>query len=131
VAETSKPRDRRRVGLGRGGESLAATWLEARGMRVLARNWRCAYGEADLVAEAAGVLVFIEVKTRRGDVMGAPEEAITATKRRRLIATAQTYLVEHDREQQPYRIDVLAIQLSSHGTLVQIRHYPNAFGDDG
>ncbi len=59
--------------LGSSGERLAAGWLEARGFRVLARNWRCAYGELDLIAEEAGELVFIEVKTRRGIAHGAPE----------------------------------------------------------
>jgi putative endonuclease len=130
VPEKEKPRDRRRIGLGRGGESLAAAWLEARDMHVLARNWRCEYGEADLIAETSGMLVFVEVKTRRGQRMGAPEEAITPIKRRRLVATAQAYLAAHDRAEQPYRIDVLAIQLSPRGVLVEVRHYPNAIGDD-
>ena len=124
------PSDRRRVGLGRGGEHLAADWLVAHGLRVVARNWRCPYGEVDLIAEDADGLVFVEVKTRRGDRMGLPEEAITPTKRRRLITTVQAYLAEHQREDQPFRIDVLAIQLSPRGTLVEIRHYPHAVGEE-
>ena len=119
--------------LGSGGERLAATWLEARGYRIVARNWRCPYGEIDLVAEAApgdagsgddGEIVFVEVKTRRGVAMGAPEEAITRVKRRHLIAAAQTYLAEHGADRRAYRIDVIAVDLTNTGTLRQIRHYP-------
>ena len=130
MAHDDRKPDRRRVGLGRGGESLAATWLEARGMRVVARNWRCAYGEIDLIAEQAGVLVFVEVKTRRGVRMGTPEEAITLAKRRHVIAAAQTYLADMACEQRPFRIDVLAIQLAPDGKLLEVRHYPSAIGGE-
>ncbi len=129
MTESNRPRDRRRVGLGRGGESLAVTWLEARGMRVLARNWRCPYGEVDVIALQNGVLIFVEVKTRRGERMGAPEEAITPAKRRHMVATAQAYMAERGCEEQPFRLDVLAVQLTPGGTLLEVRHYPNAVGD--
>jgi len=62
-----------RMRLGASGERLAAGWLEARGYEIVGANWRCAYGEADLIAERAGELIFVEVKTRRGDSLGAPE----------------------------------------------------------
>lgn len=133
-AETTQTRSTARKRLGDDGERLAATWLEARGYRVVARNWRCAYGEIDLIVEpvalaivagsAATELVFVEVKTRRGTAMGTPEEAITPTKQRRLIAAAQTYLAEHDSEQRPYCIDVVAVDLAPTGALRQVRHYP-------
>ncbi len=112
--------------LGANGERLAANWLEARGYQIIATNWRCAYGEADLIAELADELIFVEVKTRRGEALGTPEEAVTATKHRKLIATAQTYLMEHHTEERPFRIDVIAVQLTPAGRLVEIRHYPAA-----
>ena len=115
-----------RAALGGAGERLAAGWLEARGLRVLARNWRCAYGELDIVAEEQGEVVFVEVKTRRGTAYGLPEEAITASKRAHLIAAAQCYLAESQREAQPYRIDVVAVQLTVQGRLTAIRHYRSA-----
>ena len=115
-----------RAALGAAGERLAAGWLEARGLRVLARNWRCAYGELDIVAEEQGEVVFVEVKTRRGTAYGLPEEAITASKRAHLIAAAQCYLAESQREAQPYRIDVVAVQLTVQGRLTAIRHYRSA-----
>jgi putative endonuclease len=115
-----------RMRLGASGERLAAGWLEARGYQIIATNWHCAYGEADLIAEQARELIFVEVKTRRGDALGAPEEAVTAAKRRKLIATAQTYLMEQGIEDRPFRIDVIAVQLTPAGRLVEIRHYPAA-----
>ena len=115
-----------RAALGAAGERLAAGWLEARGLRVLARNWRCTYGELDIVAEEQGEVVFVEVKTRRGTAYGLPEEAITASKRAHLIAAAQCYLAESQREAQPYRIDVVAVQLTVQGRLTAIRHYRSA-----
>ena len=117
-----------RAALGSAGERLAAGWLEARGFRILARNWRCAYGELDIVAEEAGELVFVEVKTRRGVAYGAPEEAITASKRAHLVAAAQRYLAEAQRETEPYRIDVVAVQIEERGRLVAVRHHRSAVG---
>lgn len=116
--------------LGDGGERLAASWLVARGYREVTRNWRCAYGEIDLIVERDGELVFVEVKTRRGDRLGSPEESVTPAKRRRLVSSALMYLTEHDAEQRPYRIDVIAIQLSPTGRLVAVRHYPASIGSE-
>lgn len=110
--------------LGASGERFAATWLEARGYDIVDRNWRCPYGELDLIARFDGEWVFFEVKTRRGRGMGAPEEAVTRAKRMRLVLSAQAYLAEHGSEDAPYRIDVLAIELTPSGTLVAVRHYP-------
>jgi len=120
--------DAARKRLGASGERLAAGWLEARGYRILARNWRCAYGEIDLIAEREqdGTLAFVEVKTRRGERLGTPEEAITPTKRRRLIASVQMYLAEQGDESRPYGIDVIAVALEPSGRLRAIRHYPNS-----
>lgn len=113
-----------RAGLGRSGERLAATWLEARGYRIAGRNWRCPYGELDLIAEDGDELVFVEVKTRRGARMGTPEEAITRVKRRRLVESALAYLTEHGMEERLYRIDVVAVDLAPSGKLLGVRHYP-------
>jgi putative endonuclease len=78
-------------------------------------------GELDLVAEHDGELVFVEVKTRRGTRLGAPEEAITRVKRLHLIAAAQEYLAAHAMVERPYRIDVIAVELAPSGRLLGIR----------
>lgn len=132
-AQTGATAGAGRKRLGGGGERLAASWMEARGYRVVARNWRCPYGEIDVIAEApasgtgtngGGEIVFVEVKTRRGVAMGAPEEAITQVKRRHLVAAAQCYLAERGEEERAYRIDVIAVDLANTGAQREIRHYP-------
>ena len=114
--------------LGASGERLAANWLAARGYQIVERNWRCAYGEIDVVADTGRELVFVEVKTRRGTATGTPEEAVTAAKRRKLVHSTLTYIQEHGWDERPYRIDVLAVQLTPSGRVVEIRHYPHAVG---
>ncbi len=82
---------RRRLRLGALGERLAAAHLESKGYRILHRNWRCREGEVDLVAERDGCLVFVEVRTRRGEAHGSPEESVTAAKAARLLAVAEAF----------------------------------------
>ena len=82
----------RRERVGRAGEEAACRRYRALGYRIVARNWRCALGEIDLVAERRGTLVLCEVKTRSGGAFGGPFEAVTASKRRRLRALAAAFL---------------------------------------
>lgn len=116
---------------GKRGENIAASWLTSHGYRVIERNWRRPCGELDLIAEREGEIIAVEVKTRRGDAMGAPEEAITPSKQRKLIATLQTYMMERDAEQAPYRIDVIAVRLDGAGRWLETVHYPAAVALDG
>jgi putative endonuclease len=82
--------------LGRHGEDRVARWYGERGHRVVARNWRCAEGELDLVVLTGdGVVVFCEVKTRSSDRFGSPLEAVDHRRRRRLRAAATRWLGEH------------------------------------
>ncbi len=111
--------------LGAAGEEIAARELARRGYRLRERNWRCAAGELDLVAEQADVLVFVEVRTRRGDRFGTPEESITASKRTHLIAAAESYLQAHDLDCD-WRIDVVAVQMSARGELMRVDVIENA-----
>jgi len=112
--------------LGRTGERLAAEALARRGYRILERNFRCCYGEIDLVAEDGHELVFVEVKTRRGTAFGRPEEAVTLRKQRKLVEIAAYYLDLHACADRAWRIDVVAVQLSTHGKLEEIRIYQHA-----
>lgn len=121
--------------LGNAGERLAATWLEARGHQVLARNWHSPYGEIDIITREGDELVFVEVKTRRGDAHGAPEEAVTPRKQAHLIAAAQLYLMEYLEQHGSAapvdaRIDVVAVRLSPGGRLLDIRHYRGAVAQE-
>jgi putative endonuclease len=111
--------------LGRWGESVAAHHLQARGYRIVERNWRCQRGEIDLVAETEGMLVFVEVKTRRGRAMGTPEEGFTPKKSRKLIELGQLYLSERDLDVD-WRVDLVAVELDKSGKLLRCEHIPNA-----
>ena len=122
--EATTARNQKR-GLGNRGEYLAAQMLVANGYRLLARNWRCPIGELDLVAEQGGSLVCVEVRTRRGESFGSPEESITAAKRARLAALAEAYVQATDWPGD-WRIDVIAIELDAQGRVSRMDHYQNA-----
>ena len=115
--------------LGRRGEKLAARYLRRAGMRILARNYRCPAGEADIIAlepTGEGSLVFVEVKTRSGRAYTEPESAVNAEKRRRLRGIARYYLSTHRTGQLAVRFDVIAIVIPPGGR-AEIRHIPQAF----
>ena len=80
---------------GESAEARAAAFLEGRGLRIVARNYRCRFGEIDLVAKSGATVVFVEVRARTSDAFGGAAESITAAKRRRLLATARHYLARH------------------------------------
>ena len=112
--------------LGKLGEDLAARRLAALGYVIGARNWRCATGEIDLVTERADTLIFVEVRTRRGDRFGTPEESITPRKRAKLTSAALTYLDEHAATDRAWRIDVVAIEIGPRGEVARFALIENA-----
>ena len=124
-----RPRDRsrdRRGELGRLGEDLACQRLTDGGLRVVARNWRCRHGEIDLVAAGPGLLVFCEVKTRRGHGFGTPGEAVTRTKRARLRRLAAAYLDAVEHPPVSVRFDVVTVTWPLGGAAV-VDHLEAAF----
>ena len=76
----------------RAGERAALEAYRGRGFRVLARNWRCPLGELDLVVERNGLIVFCEVKTRRGAAVAGPHESVGHAKRRKVRTLAEAFL---------------------------------------
>lgn len=89
-------------------EALCERLLARSGLRVLARNWRCRFGEIDLIAEEQGTVVFVEVRYRSGSAYGGAGESITAAKRARIAAAARAWLAE--RPETPCRFDVLLLE---------------------
>jgi putative endonuclease len=79
---------------GRLAEERAATWLTARGLKILARNVRCRRGELDLVCLEGGTLIFVEVRLRTNPRFGCAAESITPAKRRRVIFAAKWWLLQ-------------------------------------
>ena len=91
------------------GERAAWEEYRARGYRLVARNWRCPLGELDLVVARGDVLVFCEVKARSGSRLGAPFEAVTALKRRKLRHLAEAFAAAVRPSGSAYRFDVASV----------------------
>lgn len=107
------------------GEDAAVEYLKKKGYRIIARNFRFGRGEIDIVAEDGGVLVFVEVKARRSDIYGEPEDAVTPGKRKQIRRVAEGYMFEHDIDDRECRCDVIAVEFVK-GQL-EIRHIEDAF----
>lgn len=101
----------RAAALGRDGEDIAATYLEAQGWRIIDRNWRCPAGELDIVAwdEAAQALVFVEVKSRSSVAFGQPVEAITWRKLAKLRELASLWLRSTEARVPTIRVDAVGV----------------------
>lgn len=112
------------------GEEVAAHFLESRGFRVLARNWRYRQLELDLVCQDGEDLVFVEVKTRGRGSMGTPHDGLDATKRERLGRAAARYLSATDNWEVPCRFDLVAVTENESGK-VDVEHIENAFDLSG
>ena len=112
--------------IGRAGEDLAGAWLERRGMRVLARNWRAGRLELDLVVRDGGAIAFVEVKTGRLGPGGTPSEAVDVGKRGRLVRAAGAWIAAHPGAGREFRFDVVEILLAPGGEPL-VEHWPDAF----
>jgi len=111
--------------LGDVGEDLAAAALKKQGYKILARNCVTPLGEIDLIARQGKTYVFIEVKTRRGERFGAPQEAVHPAKQQKLRRLADYYLKQKRLEEVAMRFDVVAIIIGEDGPQVEI--IKNAF----
>ncbi|KAB2933441.1 MAG: YraN family protein [Candidatus Contendobacter sp.] len=97
-----------RVAQGTAAEDLALRYLEARGLSLVTRNFRCRSGELDLIMRDGEQLVFVEVRSRRHARYGTPAESVTRTKQQRLLRAAAFYL-QRQHLDLPCRFDVVAI----------------------
>jgi putative endonuclease len=101
-------------------ETLASVYLQSRGLKLLARNFRVRGGEIDLIAREGRVTVFVEVRLRRSSRFGGAAESITAAKRRRLILAARHWLAAHG--ETPCRFDCVLLNALEPGAIQWIRH---------
>jgi len=101
-----------RTQLGALGEQLAVDHLSSLGLRIVQRNWRCRYGEIDVIAEDADrTVVFVEVKTRAGDGFGGLAQAVTPHKVRRLRRLAGVWLAGQEQRWPAIRLDVIGVRV--------------------
>ncbi len=105
-------------------EDAAAEFLAARGLRMVTRNYRCRFGEIDLIMRDGTTLVFVEVRYRRNGTFGGARESITAAKREKLLRTARHYLAACN-EFPACRFDAVLLSGDTH----EIEWLENAFGE--
>lgn len=110
---------------GTAGEDVAVQFLEKNGYKILERNYRFERAEIDIIAQDGEELVFVEVKTRRSDSYGAPEDAVTEEKQEQIRAAAEGYLYQHDIDNRPCRFDIVAIEFKDGKR--ELRHLKDAF----
>jgi putative endonuclease len=116
---------RARVILGKAGEEVACRELERRGYVIIARRYRRRSGELDIVARHGATMVFVEVKARAGRAFGGGADAVTATKRRRMVRVARDYVARHRLMNSPCRFDVVSVIVEGGQYLVEL--IENAF----
>lgn len=111
--------------LGNAGENFAADYLEGRGYKILERNFRIRSAEIDIIAEIDGVVVFVEVKTRRGIRYGLPVEAVNIRKQKKIIEAAGVFMQNEIYAERACRFDVIEVYAA--GKTFSVRHIENAF----
>jgi len=109
---------------GKKGEEIALRHIRGKGYDVKAVNWRSGRDELDIIAEYENTLIIIEVKTRKSDYHGRPEEFVTKSKQKRIIKAANDYIERNDISTET-RFDIIAILLN--GGNIEIDHIEDAF----
>ncbi|MDY6845248.1 MAG: YraN family protein [Thermodesulfobacteriota bacterium] len=115
----------RRILLGRKGERLATAFLKRQGYSIIQRNYRCKYGEIDIIAKDGTALVFVEVRTVSSDHFGDPQQTINNRKKRHISKVALHYLTKYEIRDVEVRFDVIAVSLLPHETKMDL--FKNAF----
>jgi putative endonuclease len=101
-----------RQSLGKKGEDLAAAYLKKKqGYKILFRNYRCVFGEMDIIARDRDVLSFVEVKTRATEQFGKPQESVNRRKQQQLSKVALHFINKHNAHNLKARFDVVAVYL--------------------
>lgn len=113
--------------LGRRGEDAAARFLRRLGYVIVARGHRDKIGEIDLIAVDGRTVVFVEVKTRTGELKGTPAEAVDEDKQRRLTRLAAAYMKRHDLLDCKARFDIVAVTWPAASRQPRIEHIKDAF----
>ena len=112
--------------LGESGEEIALRFLKKRRFKIVVQNYRCKFGEVDIIArDPDNILSFIEVKTRSSGTHGAPQEAVHSRKQAQISRVALEFIQRYGLEHQRARFDVVAVQLSSAGYTIEL--IQNAF----
>jgi len=121
----AEKKDTRKINTGKEGEKIAVEFLKKNGYGIIAVNYRCPIGEIDIVARDKNELVFVEVKARKSNAMGYPEQAVGVKKQKKISQLALWYLQEKKLNDARARFDVVAILMLPAGN--DVRLIRNAF----
>lgn len=116
-----------RFSLGARGEAVACEFLKKQGYEILEKNYQCKLGEVDVIGKRAGRIAFVEIKTRSGELFGAPQEAVDARKREKILRIADWYLKKNKKTDIAVSFDVVAI-VWKEAKSPEIRLIQDAFG---
>lgn len=105
----SRPAVRTKRKVGKTGEDVAENFLKTLGYQIIEKNFYYQHGEIDIVAKEGETLVFVEVKSRRSDRFGAPEESVTPRKQEVLRRTAEGYVASKNLTDTECRFDVVSV----------------------
>ena len=112
---------------GNRGEAEVAKYLRKKGYVLLASQWRCRFGELDLVArDKQGTVCFVEVKLRRENAIGLPREFVDGRKQQRLRSSAACWLAIHDLDSNT-RFDVAEVYTDQQDRVTRIEYLEDAF----
>lgn len=103
------------------GENIAVEYLKKSGYKILERNFSSKTGEIDIIAQDGKYIVFVEVKSRENTQFGQPIESVTIHKARKIIRTAQCYLLYKKKQNSLCRFDVIEVLRG------EVNHIPNAY----
>ncbi|MBO4503774.1 MAG: YraN family protein [Bacteroidales bacterium] len=109
---------------GKRGEQLAAEYLSQKGYSILEQNWQIGHLEVDIIASNETMLVFVEVKTRKSNAFGEPEEFVGIAKQRNLIKAANIYSSKTNITKE-VRFDIVSVILDE--GISSIKHIEDAF----
>ncbi len=119
----------KRQQIGKAGEKLARDFLEKQGFAIVETNYRCPEGEIDIICRGGDCLVFAEVRTRTSHEFGSPEESITESKKKRMLAAAYNYMQACNSSPEWWRIDLVAIELDEKGKPSRVELIENAVSE--
>lgn len=111
--------------IGAEGETLAVSYLKNKGYEIVEQNWHCLWGEIDIIAKNQSTWIFCEVKTRRSNTTQNAFVNITPSKRKKMIASAQQYLHEHNLGDAIWQIDAIGVAIMKN-TAPKIDHVEDA-----
>ncbi len=114
-----------KIQTGKMGENIAADYLKKEGYRIVQRNYRCVFGEIDIVAIDRNVIAFVEVRSRKSDNYGCPQESVGHSKKIKISKIALNYLKEKQLDDCRARFDVAAVKILPEGNEVKL--IKNAF----